>query len=223
MGAQEVGYRSRQWLQTRAERAGFGLVKPLSANDKRGMSWVRSLPVDFSPEAYRDAADSILGGDFRLFGNRKWKLGFPPVWNRDPASGVLAPLRFGKTLDYRDASLVGNIKYLWEPNRHLELVTLAQAWHLTRDECYAHGCGALLDSWFHACPYMLGPNWTSSLEVALRMINWSFAWHLLGGENAPLAQLTARIARAFGVHHPVDGASLVRKSAIGKNRHCKNP
>ncbi len=140
MGAQEVGYRSRQWLQARAERAGFGLVKPLSANDKRGMPWVRSLPSDFSAKAYRDAADSILRGEFCLFGNRAWKLGFPPAWNRDPASGVLAPLRFGKTLDYRDASLVGNIKYLWEPNRHLELVTLAQAWHLTRDECYAGGC-----------------------------------------------------------------------------------
>jgi hypothetical protein len=186
MGAHEVGYRSRQWLQTRAERAGFGLVEPLSANDKRGLPWVSSLPSDFPAKAYRDAADRILGGEFRLFGNREWKLGFPPAWNRDPASGVLAPLSFGKTLNYRDASLVGNIKYLWEPNRHLELVTLAQAWHLTRDESYAHGCAALLDSWFRACPYMLGPNWTSSLEVALRMINWSCAWHLLGGENAPL-------------------------------------
>jgi Heparinase II/III-like protein/Heparinase II/III N-terminus len=186
MGAHEVGYRSRQWLQARAERAGFGLVKPLSPNDKRGSPWVSSWPSDFSAKVYRDAADRILGGEFRLFGTREWKLGFPPAWNRDPASGVLAPLRFGKTLDYRDVSLVGNIKYLWEPNRHLELVTLAQAWHLTRDERYAGGCAALLDSWFHACPYMLGPNWTSSLEVALRMINWSCAWHLLGGENAPL-------------------------------------
>ena len=29
---------------------------------------------------------------------------------------------------------------LWEPNRHLELVTLAQAWYLTRDSKYLDGC-----------------------------------------------------------------------------------
>ena len=26
-----------------------------------------------------------------------------------------------------------------------------------------------------------GPHWTSSLEQAMRLMNWSFAWHLLGG------------------------------------------
>ena len=39
----------------------------------------------------------------------------------------IKPLAFGKSLDYRDPELVGDIKYLWEPNRHLHLVALAQA------------------------------------------------------------------------------------------------
>ena len=58
-------------------------------------------------------------------------LGMPPRWNRDPKTGIEAPLAFGKLLDYRDPDLVGDIKYLWEPNRHLHLVTLAQAYALT--------------------------------------------------------------------------------------------
>ena len=40
-----------------------------------------------------------------------------------------------------------------------------------------------LDSWFLACPYGYGPNWSSALEAALRLINWSAAWQLLGGET----------------------------------------
>jgi hypothetical protein len=31
-----------------------------------------------------------------------------------------------------------------------------------------------------------GPNWASSLELAIRLINWSIAWQLLGGERAGL-------------------------------------
>src|SRR5262249_11727134 len=117
-------------------------------------------------------------------------LGFPPRWNREPKSGVDAPLVFGKTLRYRDERVVGDIKYLWEPNRHLELVALAQAWHLTRNEKYVQDCKVLLTSWFEQCPYPLGPNWTSSLEHGVRLVNWAICWHLLGAESSPLFKET---------------------------------
>ena len=41
-----------------------------------------------------------------------------------------------KLLDYRDPDLVGDIKYLWEPNRHLHLVTLAQGYALSGKRAY---------------------------------------------------------------------------------------
>src|SRR5581483_9453664 len=113
-------------------------------------------------------------------------LGFPPRWNVDPKTGVEAPLDFGFGLDYRDATRVGDIKYLWEINRHLELVTLAQAWHLTADERYSRGARVLIDSWLEASPYPLGVNWCASLEHAIRLVNWSLAWHLLGSDDSVL-------------------------------------
>ena len=33
---------------------------------------------------------------------------------------------------------------------------------------------------------MLGPNWTSSLELAIRLINWSLVWQLIGGLESPV-------------------------------------
>jgi hypothetical protein len=127
-----------------------------------------------------------VAGEFNVFALRPAKLGFPPRWNRDPRTGREAPMAFGPSLDYRDERLVGDIKYLWEPSRHAELVTLAQAWHLTGDSRYSTGCRTLLDSWFEQCPHPLGPHWTSSLEHGVRLLNWSFAWRLLGGERSPL-------------------------------------
>ena len=137
-------------------------------------------------ELFSYGANQIISGNFNIFASKDLTLGFPPNWNRDALTATTAPLTFGKTLNYRDESLVGNIKYLWEPNRHLELVTLAQAYHLTKDHKYAAACRTLLQSWFEQCPYPLGPNWTSSLELAVRLLNWAFAWQLLGGTDSIL-------------------------------------
>jgi Heparinase II/III-like protein/Heparinase II/III N-terminus len=188
MGVRELGYRGAQSLRAQFERVGVGRVKPIPPGAARGLPWVSVWPKDFTGNTYREAADRILAGEFRLFGNRDWALGFPPEWNRDPSTGTHAPAAFGKTLNYRDASVVGNIKYLWEVNRHLELVTLAQAWRLTGEVRFARGSRTLVDSWISQCPYMQGPNWVSSLELAIRMVNWSCAWHLLDGDESVLFQ-----------------------------------
>src|SRR5204863_7281145 len=82
--------------------------------------------------------------------------------------------------------LVGDIKYLWEPNRHLHLVTLAQAYALSGEAKYCRVIREHLESWFVACPYRMGPNWSSALEAAIRLINWSVSWQLLGGARSRL-------------------------------------
>lgn len=186
MGPREVGYRARQHLHALAERGGLSATRvPARRRETSGAPWVAALPRQFDTAKYCDAADRILAGQFDVFAMRPARLGFPPRWNQDPKTGRIAPLEFGKTLDYRDERKVGDIKYLWEPSRHAELITLAQAWHLTRQRRYADGCCTLLDSWIEQCPRPLGAHWTSSLEHAVRLIHWSFAWHLLGGDQAP--------------------------------------
>lgn len=112
------------------------------------------------------------------------ELGNPPVWNRDPITGITAPMILGKRIDYRNRARVGNIKYLWEPNRHAELMGLAQAHHLTGDARFSDGFRQLMVSWIAQCPAGLGPNWTSALEASIRLINWSISWQLLGGDSA---------------------------------------
>jgi len=147
--------------------------------------WVHETArVDAAP--YLDAADRVAAGRLDVFALRDIDLGSPPSWNRDPKSGIEAPRSFGKLLDYRNPELVGDIKYLWEANRHLHLVTLAQAYALSRDEKYLQVIHQHLDSWFASCPDRMGANWSSALEVAIRLINWSVTWQLLGGVNSPL-------------------------------------
>ncbi|MGH8298407.1 MAG: alginate lyase family protein [Steroidobacteraceae bacterium] len=186
MSAGEVGFRLRRKVQGSAERAGIGLAHPPEPAGICGPAWVSPFPCGFETRRYTLAADRILCGRFDVFALEDATLGFPPRWNVDPKTGIEAPLEFGLELDHRDAARVGDVKYVWEINRHLELVTLAQAWHLTGDERYALGARALIDSWLQACPYPKGVNWCASLEPAIRLVNWSFAWHLLGSEDSIL-------------------------------------
>jgi hypothetical protein len=184
MDRREIRHRVGQQARSTLERFGLFAAKvPPRTGDALGRPWVEPLPRQFHAEKYRAAADRILAGEFDVFALRPAQLGFPPQWNRDPKTGRVAPLTFGKTLNYRDEQLVGDIKYLWEPSRHAGLLTLAQAWHLSQDKRYAEACRTLLGSWFEQCPYARGPHWTSSLEHAMRLINWSFAWHLLGDQR----------------------------------------
>jgi hypothetical protein len=184
MSVAEISSRTAQMLRSRLEQSGIGLARAAAPNCAAGTAWLPALPTSFDVSAYTTQAERIMDGRFRVFALGAAPLGFPPDWNRDPKTGTRAPMSFGKLLDYRDERLVGDIKYLWEPNRHAELVTLAQAWHLACDPRYAQACATLIDSWLIACPYPRGVNWTSSLELALRLVNWSFAWHMLGGEAA---------------------------------------
>jgi hypothetical protein len=146
--------------------------------------WVQ-VADDVDAGAYALAAGRIAAGTLELFG-MSCSVGSPPRWNRDPKTGIEAPLSWGKRLDYRDRRRVGEIKYLWEMNRHLHLVTLAQAYALGGDPRHLRVLREHLDSWIAACPYGLGVNWCSSLEAAIRLINWSIAWQLAGGTDSPL-------------------------------------
>ena len=186
MSAREVGFRLRRKVQGDAERAGIGLAHPPAPTGYCGHPWVSELPRGFDTRRYTRGADRILCGRFDVFALEDAPLGFPPRWNVDPKTGVEAPLEFGPGLDYRDTARVGDIKYLWEINRHLELVTLAQAWHLTGNERYARGARVLIESWLEACPYPRGANWCASLEHGIRLVNWAFAWQLLGADGSPL-------------------------------------
>ena len=125
----EVAFRIVRALRARAERFGaLGAARVPEPDLARSFQpWV-SIPSNARARRYLAAADRVGAGMLDIFALRGMDLGQPPRWNRDPKSGIQAPLAYGKTLDYRDPDLVGDITYLWAPNRHLHFVTLAQAY-----------------------------------------------------------------------------------------------
>ncbi len=183
MSPAEILHRLGRQLQTAAESrsSGHGLrtVAPVPDAGNYGLPPVPAVKV--SSEPYLQAADAAAVGRGPVLGLPNAEYGPQFGWNRDPRTGTLAPLVFGKQLDYRDEALAGDIKYLWEPNRHLHFPALAQAFLISGDARYLSALGVHIGTWMDQCPYARGPNWTSALETGIRLINWSYTWRLLGG------------------------------------------
>ncbi len=182
----EIGHRAMRALAIQAEYWGLRSYEAPSPDFTRATyPWIHvSAEVEAAP--CLAAARNAAAGRFDVFSMEGADLGSPPRWNRDPKTGIEVPLTFGKLLDYRDPGLVGDVRYLWELNRHTHLITLAQAFVLSGDARYLEVIRRHLDNWFASCPCPMGPNWSSTLEPALRLINWSVTWQLLGGSSSPL-------------------------------------
>jgi hypothetical protein len=103
----------------------------------------------------------------------QFPVGFAFDWHRDYRHGRRVALRFAGALNIRDTAVVGDIKYVWEPSRHQQLSALAFA--ANGEQCAGYIVQSL-DSWLNANPYLRGVHWTSSLELAERIISWSLLY-----------------------------------------------
>lgn len=182
MSAGEVLYRARQALTKRRVKYGFLSVR--SSEKPRVLAGVPipSIRVaDRVRQQYLHEADEVIAGTVKLFTSHRFELGSIPNWNRDPLTGVVAPDTFSGDIMLTDRAVVGDIKYVWELNRQLHLVRLAQAFALSGSQHYLEALIRQLDSWLAQCPPFFGPNWASSLEASIRLINWSLIWNMIGG------------------------------------------
>ena len=113
-------------------------------------------------------------------------------WALDPVSGCRAPSLHWSLLDPLDLQSVGDSKVVWELNRHQWMVDLGRAYRFTGEERYAKIFVRLASEWMRANPPGVGLNWTSSLEVALRLISWCWALFLFRDSRAITEEFSGR-------------------------------
>ena len=137
------------------------------------------------PEQARAAiaadANRLLRGEWEMLGVVRTDMDRPD-WHRDPVTGRRSkPDAYAFALDQRDESAVGNIKQVWEVNRLQHLTLLAAAWYLTGTDAYAQRVADQLNSWWRENPFLSGVNWTSGIELGVRLINFAWIRRLLDG------------------------------------------
>lgn len=131
------------------------------------------------------SADAVCAEKFAILGYGDLAFGSPPNWQCEPVAGVEAtPSLHWSKIKPLMKNQVGDSKVVWELNRHQWLLDLGQAWRFTGEARYAQAAVRLLRDWMNKNPPGFGINWSSSLEVAFRLISWSWALLLLRGSAA---------------------------------------
>ena len=164
------------------------------------------------------AADRLMGGEWDVHGVLRTDLERPD-WFRDPVSGRRsAQDQYAFRIDHRCEDQVGNITQVWELSRLQHLTLLATAWFLTHDERYAQRVADHLRSWWRANPFLSGVNWTSGVELGIRLISLAWIRRLLN-DWAGVADLFERDAlalRQIRWHQQYLAAFASRGSSAGR-------
>ena len=193
MSPAEVAWRAREQALRRAWRsrqvrpdqmAALPSLTAVEALPRRRFTSV--LPPELAarvPETARAAivadAERLLKGEWEMLGAVRTDM-VQPDWFWDPVTGHRSsPEAYAFSLNQRDEAAVGNIKQVWEVNRLQHLTLLATAWFLTGEEAYAQRVADQLRSWLRENPFLSGVNWTSGIELGVRLINLAWIRRLL--------------------------------------------
>ena len=178
MTLREILFRINKTIQNELEQKLISFYNPSKTNINNNYC---SLNISFPnqiPEVLINKADQLCDNRMDIFELKNFNIGEIINYNLDYKTGLTSPSdKFGKKIDYRDNKKIGDIKYIWEPNRHLFLLTLARAFSLSHDKKYLNKFDIYLSQWFDQNPFMIGINWGSSLELGIRLINWTLCWH----------------------------------------------
>lgn len=146
---------------------------------------------------------SFLGKDWPQLPVQPGKsLRIPPTfWFHDPVSGRSWPDAATSSFDIDVRSTgggFGDVKYVWEANRLQILHPLAAAFVATPDPELRETALAIIGSWAAANPPYRGVNWTSGIELALRLVSIALVVAAVGpsGLNADERVVIRRIVAA---------------------------
>jgi len=145
-------------------------------------------------------------------------VGFEFDWHRDYRYQRQVERRFACTLNIRDTGAVSDVKYVWEPSRHQYLSTLAFA---ANAEQHAGYIVRSIDSWLYANPYLYGIHWTSSLEMAERVLSWALmypriAYHVASDEDFRRRWLDSIYLHLRRIAHKLSLHSSANNHLIGE-------
>lgn len=134
-------------------------------------------------ECIVEYANRTLNHEFNYLGSGWTKLE-PLRWNVDFKSGYCWPNGdFYSTYQRVPQNDGTDIKVVWELSRCHHLLWLGQAYMITHDERYAKELVDQILNWIEQNPLMYSINWTCSMDVAFRAINWMYALNMINSSK----------------------------------------
>ena len=167
-------------LLWRFDRSGWGKFDKLLGDVQTNKNLVSALSAPLSETALSiltREVENIRTGMVTLLGT-EWPVDMmgslnPILWLHDPISGRPWPGEdtFCFDVNYRQPSGYGDVKFVWELNRLQLLHPVAVLTRATKSSGDIHWMMNLISSWMQANPPFRGVNWSSGIELGLRLVS----------------------------------------------------
>lgn len=146
-------------------------------------------------DAYARNQFDLLGSGIHTFASIPWHTDF-----RLQRQNPNADCDFDNRSFYKDIIIITaqsheiakDIKVPWELSRFQHAPILGIVYEQIHNELYAQTFVAHSTDWLDKNPYLIGINWLCPMEVALRAINWIWAWNYFKHSTAISLQFWER-------------------------------
>ncbi len=149
------------------------------------------IPAEISVDEIIKQADLFTQNCFNLLGSNNYQ--FSKIdWHCDfrllaqNGTDTNFPLNYYKDIKIESGGaeqLVKDIKLPWELSRFQHFLVSGHAYAQTGNEKYAQSFVDQLADWMEKNPVLLGPNWVCPMDVAIRALNWIWAFQFF--KNSP--------------------------------------
>jgi uncharacterized heparinase superfamily protein len=133
------------------------------------------------PHAYLtilNKAEDAVAHRVNLLGSGFVELGNKINWQQDYKTGHSWTRAYMRAIDYNNPERPSDVKFPWEVSRMQWLIPLGQAYLLAQNEKYALAARTILEDWIENNPYAYSVNWACTMEVALRIVTWTWLFHV---------------------------------------------
>jgi hypothetical protein len=163
------------------------------------------------PSDVLERAEDALARRVDVLGSGPLVLGTPVDWQIGGWKRGYAPrLRYVRP--------PADVKLPWEISRVQWLLPAAQAYAQTGEERYAAGVRDVLEEWIGANPYAATVNWSVTMEVALRILSWSWLLGALGDSDSWRDEgFRTRFLRTLWLHGDYTQRHLERSDVNGNH------
>jgi uncharacterized heparinase superfamily protein len=163
-------------------------------------------------------AANALAHQVDLLGSGAVELGAQIDWHKDYKAGYRWPAAFYRDIDYTNQERPSDVKLPWELSRLQWLIPAGQAYLLTGDERYAIGCREILADWIVANPYARSVNWACTMEVALRILSWTWLFYAFkDSESWAQTSFRSLFLHALYLHGEFTAQNLERSDINGNH------
>ena len=174
MGPREIVWRIGQKRLQKRERSQFYSLNlpvtkcPLPANISKLKIDCERLSINWSNKKWSifetlNLFDVFEYSDYKY----KWNAGFQTK-NKWPEKAYSPTIIIGQRED------IGDIRTNWELNRHFQFALLSKNYYCTKNKSYLDELRGLFYDWNKHNLFLHGVEWTSAMELAIRVNSWVY-------------------------------------------------